>query len=148
MRTVIRELAIGAGVLTLAATSASTQTNVDPQYKDYHDSRLRSLELAPTNEACGSQITASFDWPSYHERAMGPTNAYAYCGAALAALREMCGQPGGREAVRRHVSNVVCGFGEPGARDVSLKNGTLTFIIDWTSPGNVEFIEAYLRGAL
>lgn len=141
-----------AACVTAALTAAFdvtawSQTNVDRQYRDYHDGRLQA-ELAATNAACGSKITAGFDWPSYRERVMGPTNAYAYCASTFAALSNLCAEPALREAVRQHISRIVCAFGESGARDVSLKDGTIDFTIDWVSPGNVEFIEAYLRGAL
>jgi len=138
---------VTAALIAAVGTTAWSQTNVDQQYKDYHDSRLQA-ELAATNEACGSQIAAGFDWPTYRERVMGPTNAYAYCASTFTALRHLCAEPSGQETVRQHVSRIVCAFGESGTRDVSLKDGTLAFTIDWVSPGNVEFIEAYLRGVL
>ena len=135
-------------IAALIGLGASAQSLKVRQYAAEQDAALQVDELAPTNTACQSKITASIDWSKYSESAMGKYSASGYCATALSGIRQICDNKLGLEAVQQKIQRLTCAFGPPGGRTVALKDGTLSFTVDWEAANNEDYVREYLLNAL
>jgi hypothetical protein len=120
---------------------AWAQSLQDRQVHQKFETALAS-EVADTNKACGSEIKAGFDWPSFKSEDLGKYGVAGYCANALSAVRQVCGVSGGKEAVQKAVKELVCASGAK--RDIALKDGKLTFTIEWTASNDEDAVKAFL----
>ena len=134
---------VGLSVLSSIAFAQSLKD------KEYFADQEKSLagEVTSTNERCGNNFTAKFDWskaPVPEERKIN--SAYGYCSEALVAMRRVCDSQAGKEAVKQKVKSLTCSFGPK--RTVVLKDGTIDYEVNFNSSNNVDYVFEYLQGNL
>ena len=137
----MQALWLGFGLLLATGSSAQAQSLQDRQVHQKFETAL-ATEVVDTNKACGTEIKASFDWPSFKSEDLGKYGVAGYCANALSAMRQVCGVSGGKEAVQKSVKELVCAGGAK--RDIALKDGKLTFVIEWNSSNDEDAIKAFL----
>jgi hypothetical protein len=98
------------------------------------------------NEACGTALEVKFDWTGVKEDDLFQYSAAGYCEAALDGIRQVCGDPSGKDAVREKIKSVTCGFGA--SRDITLKDGAVSYKINFNSANDAEFVYEALENAL
>ena len=99
-----------------------------------------------TNQECGSSVTVTFDWTGVPEEDLPKYSVSGYCDGALGGLRRVCEKPLGKDAVKEKIKSVTCGFGA--AREISLKDGALSYKINFSSSNDGDFVYEYLGNAL
>jgi hypothetical protein len=129
--------------------SAAAQSLRARQIQADQERRLAESEVAPTAQVCGKPITGTFDWSGFQVEDLARHSAHGYCGSAFSALRQICGDALGKQAVAAKVNGVTCRFGGPGQRAMSLSpDGMLTFSIDWGSANDSDFATDWLKDNL
>jgi hypothetical protein len=104
-------------------------------------------DLGLTNRSCGTSITVEFDWtdvPAPAIKAGRPSND---CRHALDAVKRVCADSAGREAVAKRIRRIVCGYAAE--RSISLRDGELVFRNVFKEYEDYRpFIFEYLQNAL
>jgi hypothetical protein len=103
-------------------------------------------ELSGIKTTCGSDISASFDWDGAKAEDLSKNSASGYCSAAISALEKVCSDDTGKEAVKSSVKSVVCKIGAK--REATLKDGVLSYVIQWDSANDKDFVYDYLMNNL
>jgi hypothetical protein len=105
-------------------------------------------ELKTINDACGTTVTAAFDWPTFanNEADLQTYSASGYCGDAFDAAASLCADALGKEAVTKGIKSVSCKLGKE--RAVELKDGVLTYTLQWDAANNADYIKEYLLKTL
>jgi hypothetical protein len=135
-------------LLGICATQAQAQSLKDKQYFADQEEAL-AKEAAFTSEKCGTSITAKFDWSAPPKAEDRKTySASGYCEPTLEAMRRVCEKSKvGKDAVKEKIKSVTCVFGSP--RAVTLKDGAVSYNIDFNSPGNdADYVFEYLQNNL
>ena len=101
---------------------------------------------ASASRQCAADFAFAFDWSGFADDDLKQKRAASYCEAAFSALRQVCYDDLGSEAVRSRVEGLVCGFSEN--RLVSLEEGVLRFDLNFTDSNNQDFVRAFLEDAL
>jgi hypothetical protein len=99
-----------------------------------------------TNRQCGTAMTVTFDWAGASEKDLPRYSASGYCDGALQGLRRVCEKSLGKEAVKEKIKRITCGFGP--SREISLKDGALSYKINFNSSNDADFVYEYLGNAL
>ncbi len=99
-----------------------------------------------TNQQCGSSMTVAFDWTGVPEDQLSTYSANGYCDAALEGIRRICGDALGKDAVKKQIKSVTCGFGP--ARDISVKDGAVSYKINFSSANDADFVYEQLQNKL
>jgi len=134
--------ALAATAAMAVAASAGAQSLKARQFQAKEDEYLaRSIE--DTSKRCESQISAKIDWAAIKQDEPGSSSPSGYCGEALNAIGSLCGQAMAKEAVQKGVKTLVCTMGGP--RAISLKDGTLTYTMEYDSANNEDYIKAFLK---
>ena len=129
--------------ITLAKTASAE--NLAEKRKHKEQMEYLQKEIDYTNEKCGVKITGSIDWTGSVLEDFDKYSGYGYCEEALSALESVCEDQDGKDAVKEKVKTFVCKFGK---REVTLKEGTLTWSAEWESSNNADFVKEYLMKAL
>jgi hypothetical protein len=103
-------------------------------------------DAASTNHACGSNFSVKFDWTAAPNADLERYSAEGYCDNALSAVRRICNDVAGRDAVKQRIKRMTCGFG--GNRTIALKDGALDYKINFSSVNDYDFVVEYLRNNL
>jgi hypothetical protein len=99
-----------------------------------------------TNKVCGTSLEVKFDWAGVKEDDLSKYSAEGYCDAALEGIRQVCGDPAGKDAVREKIKSVTCGFGT--SREIALKDGAVDYKINFNSKNDAAFVYEALENAL
>ena len=139
----VKSVAI-ASVLTLVATTAFAQSlELRRRYAD-QEAEL-ATKTAEAGKACGIDLKASIDWPSFKSDEVMQKSAVTWCAAGLDALTTLCGDALGKSAVAAKVKSLSCS----GAAEVSvgLTDGNLAYAFPFSSASNVNMqtIKSYLE---
>src|ERR1700722_12958792 len=125
------------------------QTATHKAWQDQMDAQISSL-----NKTCGTTITgpiayASFDAVPDIATKMPVGQA---CSEAAGGLGNLCnGPPAYKAAIQKGVKKVVCSYGGPGKRAVSLSGGTLSYSVDFPGKYDVDgthFAQEYVAKTL
>ena len=111
--------------------------------KNYMDEEVKS-----TNETCGTKLTEEVNFGTFKVEDRSNHSVYGYCGAPLEALRTLCGDVTGKEAVQKKMKKIVCSFGGTGKRSLSVKDGVATYVVDWDSSNDADYAKGILENAL
>jgi hypothetical protein len=103
-------------------------------------------DVERTNKICASGFTGKFDWTGITAGALKEFSASGYCDAALEGIRRVCDDATGKNAVKQKINSVTCAFG--GERSISLKDGALSYTINFNSANDADFVHAYLQSNL
>jgi hypothetical protein len=103
-------------------------------------------DAASTNKACGSNFSVKFDWAAAPNADLEHYSAEGYCDSALSAVRSICNDVAGRDAVKQKIKRMTCGFA--GQRTIALKDGALDYNINFSSVNDYDFVVEYLRNNL
>ncbi len=143
----LRRIGIFAAAVALIAPAAQAQSP-SPKMQQLMASEAAKLakDAENTSQECGSPITATFDWNGLQEDALGNQSAHIWCDSALEAIRRVCRDAPGKEAVRQRIKSVTCGFGPD--RAISLKDGTVGYKISFKSAHDTDFVFETLENAL
>jgi hypothetical protein len=99
-----------------------------------------------TNKVCEASLEVKFDWEGVKEGDLLKYSAAGYCGAALDGIRQVCGDPAGKDAVKEKIKSVTCGFGA--SRDITFKDGAVSYKINFNSSNDKDFVYEALENAL
>jgi hypothetical protein len=138
---------LAAILIGIGATQAGAQSLKDKQYFAEQEEAL-GKEAAFTAKKCETAVTAKFDWsspPKPEDRKV--YSASGYCGPALEAMRRVCeGSQVGKDAIKEKIKSVTCGFGAE--RTVALKDGAVSYRIDFKSSNDADYVFEYLQNNL
>lgn len=84
-------------------------------------------ELKQTNEACGTQLTASIDWKSVSDELIKKYSVSSYCANPLSSLRRLCDSTVGKKTIQAKVKKLSCQFGSE--LKLAIQNGS----VSWTT---------------
>ena len=124
-----------------AAIAATREKQIQPEQE-----AALARDLERTTGKCGSGFTVKFDWTGIPAGALKEFSASGYCDAALEGIRRVCEDALGKDAVKQKIKSMTCGFG--GERSISLKDGSLTYTINFNSSNDADFVYAYLQNNL
>jgi hypothetical protein len=124
-----------------AAAAATREKQIQPEQE-----AALARDVKRTTEKCGSGFTVKFDWTGLPAGALKEFSASGYCDAALEGIRRVCVDALGKDAVKQKIKSMTCGFGDE--RSISLKDGSLTFTINFKSANDADFVYAYLQNNL
>ena len=131
-------------VLAVAAVQAQSSK---PQGRDAHEMAALTGQMNSVNRECGTSITASFDWTGADEKDLSEYSAGGWCGNALDAIKQVCDDAPGKQAVKEKIKHLTCGFAQP--RTLSLKDdGTVEYKMDFKAYNNGDFLFEALETAL
>ncbi len=109
-----------------------------------------SKYVTEVNRYCESSMAVKFDWSGVPAELSPDDFAYkpeSHCSRVLSAIRSVCNNSeAGRNAVRKQITSVTCGFGAK--RSIALKDGTLNFRINFKSTDDGQFVSDYLQSNL
>jgi hypothetical protein len=125
----------------VAAATATREKQIQPEQEA---ELARNVEH--TTKKCGSGFAVKFDWTGVPTDALKEFSASGYCDAALQGIRRVCEDALGKDAVKQKIKSMTCGFG--GERSISLKDGSLTYTINFNSANDADFVYAYLQNNL
>jgi hypothetical protein len=86
-------------------------------------------KVKPLNDACGSNVTASYDDKSYEGKSIDEARPNAACKQSFDALKEVCRTDIGKNAVKSKVTKFTCRFSTSGTK-VSLSGSELVIHLD------------------
>ena len=101
-----------------------------------------------TAAACGIPLQASIDWKTFRSADLEKYSASSYCDWPLFKLYWSCQKPEKKAAAAQKIKRVVCRFGGPGKRALSIRDGTMEYVVDWTSGNDDDFGEKWLKANL
>jgi hypothetical protein len=138
---------LAAILIAIGATHAGAQSLKDKRYFAEQEAAL-AKEAAFTSAKCETAVTAKFDWsspPKAEDRKV--YSASGYCGPVLEAMRRICeGSQVGKDAIKEKIKSVTCGFGAE--RTVALKDGAVSYQIDFKSSNDADHVFEYLQNNL
>ncbi|MGE5200914.1 MAG: hypothetical protein ACM3O6_02505 [Acidobacteriota bacterium] len=134
--------ALAAIAAMAAAASAGAQSLKARQFQAQQDEYL-AHSVDDTSKRCEATIAAKIDWPAIKQDEPGSSSPSGFCGEALNAIGSLCGQAMAKEAVQKGVKTLVCTMGGP--RAISLKDGALTYTMDYDAANNEDFIKDFLK---
>lgn len=90
-----------------------------------------ATDVATLTETCGVELTAEVDWSSFGDADYREGSSVGgYCGAPVSALRGICGDTLGREAVRTRLTGLVCAHGAGPSAQID-EDGVYRFTFSW-----------------
>jgi hypothetical protein len=137
------------GTIAVLAVLSSGAASSDP--KKLHNLMASQEEqlvrgARDVNKACGTALKVKFDWTGVKEDDLFHYSAAGYCEAALDGIRQVCRDPSGKDAVGEKIKSVTCGFGA--SRDITLKDGAVSYKINFNSANDADFVYEALENAL
>jgi hypothetical protein len=145
MQTLTCSLTIAVMLVVAGAPSALAKSLKAKQIQARQEAEL-AKDVEHTNKTCGSGFPVKFDWTALPAGALEKFSAEGYCDAALEAVRRICADAPGKDAVKQSIRNMTCGFGRE--RTISLKDGSLHYTINFDSVNDADFVYAYLLNNL
>ena len=138
-----------AAILLAMAGAVRAEESVSLKEKKYRADQMGYMKepVDSTNEKCGTKVTLDIAFAGFTkaEPDHGTHSVYGNCEAPLDAMRMLCDDAVGKEAVQKNIKKIACSYGGPGKRSVTLKDGTLTWVVDWDGSNNSDFVKAYLE---
>jgi hypothetical protein len=128
------------GTVTALAVLSSAAFSQSLKVRERMASEEAELKehVADTNKACGTQITAKFDWTGAKDNELLEYSPASYCNnGSLYGIQQACGTPLGKAAVKEKIKSVTCGFGA--ARELTLKDGAVSYKINFGSTNDDQF---------
>lgn len=102
--------------------------------------------LSSTNEACGTEITASFDWDTFPaDDFTRNVSIPGYCEHPLTVMRAFCTADDGglgKEAVSSQIASVTCARGEE--RMIEMTEGAIRYTVNFDSSNDYYFVQDWL----
>jgi hypothetical protein len=103
--------------------------------------------VSDVNEKCGTKIEISIDAASFEGKVEGSYSVPGYCEAPFTALRDICDTKEGIEAAKK-LRKFECRYGGKDKRSLSVKDGTLTWTVDWESANDSYYAKDELEKQL
>lgn len=87
-------------------------------------------QVESINKACGTSITASWDWDSFSKEDRRDLGVSSYCKDAMSGIRMVCESStvDGKAAVQEGIKSIVCKRATPSTME--LKDGVFTYGLD------------------
>jgi hypothetical protein len=130
----------------LHAGSAEGDSLRNHRLKEVNQEKLVQ-HIQEFNKFCDSDIAVAFDWnglPTESEPL--PGSPEMYCGWALEGIQSVCRSAAGRDAVKKKIRSVSCGFGPE--TSVSLRGNQLDFKMNLKSLDDRSRVTKYLEKTL
>lgn len=145
-RTTMLAAAVGVlGAIVIPSWTADAQS-LKIRQRMAAETRDLAQDTERTNRTCETALSVSFDWSNAPED-LTSFSAESYCNAALQAIRRVCGDQIGRDAVKKRIKSVTCGFAK--ARTIDLNDaGTLDYKINFSSVNDTDFVYEFLQNKL
>ena len=141
----IKYLFIASTCCVALTVAANAQSLRDKQEFATQEGYMKS-SIEHVTKNCGQEIPLKWDWSSFKVADFKEYGPASFCGEALSAVAELCSKPDGKEAVLKSIKSIECKASTP--RSITLKDGVLSYGIEWTAPNNLDAIRAYLLDAL
>jgi hypothetical protein len=137
-------IGIVGGLAALSAAASAEPLTLRERIASQEAQLIRDARTM--NKACGTAVEVKFDWTAVKEGDLANYSAEGYCDAALEGIRQVCGDPAGREAVKEKIKSLTCGFGT--SREIALKDGAVDYKINFNSTNDSAFVYEALENAL
>jgi hypothetical protein len=139
---------VSVGLVGSAARAEEKMSIKEKQARTAAEAELKT-EVDRANTACGTTLTETINWASFKGTDPAKYSISGYCGNVMAGVRKVCeGSPEGKEAVKKNLKKVDCALGGEGKRSAAVKDGTLSFKVDWNAGSDDDFVKAYLENNL
>lgn len=132
--------------LGLLPALASAQSLEEKKYRKEQEAYLKSESTDSMNEKCGTKIEVTIDWSKFKLDEIKSKNVstYGYCQPSVNTVRSLCDDADAKPEVVKKVKKIVCKYGGPGKRALTLKGGTLEWTIDWDAANNDDYVKEFL----
>jgi len=103
-----------------------------------------------TNKACGTTITGPIAYSGFDAvpDVASKMPIGQACGEAADGITNLCnGPPAYKAAIAKGIQKVVCNYGGPGKRAVSISGGTLSYTVDFPGKYDIDgahFVQYYV----
>ena len=131
--------------LILLLIGAHAESEKIRQFKAREEEFL-AVDVQRLNKTCASSITVKFDWSDVSEVDLVTYGAENHCDRALGGIERVCVDAVGRNAVRKQIATVICGFSPQ--RSVWLKDRVLRYKIHFKSYNDALSVSEYLQNNL
>jgi len=113
------------------------------------DSRERLAESASDlPQLCGAEITTDIDFTNFADADYETNNSIpGYCEGPVSAIRQLCNDPLGKEAVSAQISRLVCSIGTERAAQLS-EDGTYSYSFTWEDSSGYDWHIEFLKNNL
>jgi hypothetical protein len=116
----------------LCANSLNAQSMKDKLTYEKVEKRFESDHTKSVNERCGLSLKPTFDWPTFNMKEAEKFSIEGYCGAPLAALRNLCEKETAKKIIAEKIKGFVCRQGAE--RKLALgADGVVTYEVDFKS---------------
>jgi hypothetical protein len=130
--------------LALLAAAHAQSPNLRQRMASEAADLIKDVKL--TNKTCLSSLTATFDWSAAPIDELTKFSPESYCNAALEGIQRVCSDQLGKDAIKKQIKNVTCGFAA--SRQIELKDGTLDYKINFSSVNDADYVFEYLQNQL
>lgn len=132
--------AIGFFILT---QSTFAQSLAEKELYAKEDSAMVS-SVENTEKQCKTTVKFKFDWASFKKADLEDRGASTFCEAVFSAINDVCtGSDAGLKAVQGKIKSVTCKQATP--RTIALKNGELTYGIDYNAANDRDAVFDFLK---
>ena len=138
-------IGIIAALAVLSPAAASSEPLTPRERMTSQEVRL-IRDANSTNKVCETSLEVKFNWEGVREDELLKYSAEGRCDAALEGIRRVCGDPSGKDAVKEKIKSVTCGFGA--SREIALKDGVVSYKINFNSTNDSDFVYEALENAL
>lgn len=130
-------------VVAAAGTPALAETLAE---KELHGTEAKNMvsSIEQVKRQCEADIPIEWDWSGFTKSELEERGTASFCGAAYSAMANICyGSKDGMKAVQENIKKVLCK--RTPTRVIELKNGELTFGVDYNSANDEEAVREYLK---
>jgi hypothetical protein len=131
----------------LFAFPAAAQSLKDKLTQQDAEKRLADEHVFPTNTRCGTEIKSGFDWTSFDMKKAEAFSIAGYCSEPLGAVRDLCDNDLGKQAVTSKIKSYVCKMGDE-RKLTLLPDGTLEYQVDFKSANDYYYAREWLLNNL
>lgn len=142
----MRHLTVSASAIVCAGLVAGTAAADSLAIRQLQrDEEERFVEdVASLVEPCGKELAAEIDWSSFDAGSYRENYSVGgYCGGAVTAIRGICGDDLGREAIAGQINRLVCAIGEGPSAALS-EDGTYRYTFSWDDANAYQWHQKWL----
>src|SRR5262245_12621939 len=99
----VASLFAAVAVLAVADIGQASAQSLEIRQIRANQEGLLVKRIEQANDMCRAELTAKFDWTGAQEPDLKKYSAAGECGDILFSIGQVCGKPGGKEAVRKQI---------------------------------------------
>ena len=135
-------------ILVFAGVSVANAQSLEVRQTQQYEETSLQEDAFDIPQNCGADITISINWATFTDEDYNHHQAiFMYCREAVSALRMICQQDLGREAVQNRLSALVCERGDTRSAVIE-DDGTYRYTYTWEDTASVSWHQEFLGNNL